>query len=172
MVGEPDFAMIPSDDANYAGAIRLVRTSMMCASEMAITEALAVLEVSTIRGKESEDKAALGDAVYLRTLQSYPADVALAALHELTLTSRWAPSLSEIVEKCERMVQKRRDLLASLEWSSRQTEQALLPRPAPERPVDFEPAPDLTSDPRPPIRSAQSMAEALRGMETCRDELS
>ena len=121
MAGEPDFAMIPSEGADYAGAIDLVKNTMQSASVMAITEALAVLEVSTVRGKESEDKAALGDAVYLRTLQKYPADVALAALHDLTLTCRWAPSLSEVVEKCERMVQKRRDLLVSLEWSAKQT---------------------------------------------------
>ena len=164
MAGEPDFAMIPSEGADYAGAIDLVKNTMQSASVMAITEALAVLEVSTVRGKESEDKAALGDAVYLRTLQKYPADVALAALHDLTLTCRWAPSLSEVVEKCERMVQKRRDLLVSLEWSAKQTTTALLPKPAPERPVSFQEAPVLAVDPAPPVRSAQSMAEALRQM--------
>jgi len=164
MAGEPDYAMIPDQDADFFGAIALVRQSMEPANELAMTKALAVLEVSTVRGKESEDRAALGEAVYIRTLQGYPADVALAALHELTLTSRWAPALSEIVEKCERMVQKRRDLLVSLKWSAKQPIAALLPKPAPERPVDFDTAPVLTRDPAPPIRSAQSMAEALRGM--------
>jgi hypothetical protein len=164
MAGEPDYAMIPDQDADFVGAIALVRQSMEPATEMALTKALAVLEVSTVRGKESQDKAALGDAVYLRTLGGYPADVALAALHELTLTSRWAPALSEIVEKCERMVQKRRDLLVSLEWSAKQPIAALLPKPAPERPVGFDEAPVLSVDPAPPVRSAQSMAEALRQM--------
>jgi hypothetical protein len=164
MAGEPDYAMIPDRDADFAGAIALVRQSMEPAHDLALTKALAVLEVSTVRGKESEDRAALGDAVYVRTLQGYPADVALAALHELTLTARWAPALSEIVEKCERMVQKRRNLLHALEWSAKQPITALLPKPAPERPVDFDEAPVLSVDPAPPVRSAQSMAETLRGL--------
>ena len=164
MAGEPDYAMIPDQDADFVGAIALVRQSMEPAHELALTKALAVLEVSTVRGKESEDRAALGDAVYIRTLQGYPADVALAALHELTLTARWAPALSEIVEKCERMVQKRRNLLHALEWSAKQPITALLPKPAPERPVDFDAAPVLSVDPAPPVRSAQSMAETLRGL--------
>jgi hypothetical protein len=164
MVGEPDYAMVPSPDADFVGAIALVRQSMEPATDLALTKALAVLEVSTVRGKESQDKAALGDAVYLRTLGGYPADVALAALYVLTLTSRWAPSLSEIVEKCECMVQKRRDLLVSLEWSAKQPIASLLPKPAPERHVDFDAAPVLSVDPAPPIRSAANMLETLRGM--------
>jgi hypothetical protein len=164
MVGEPDYAMIPDQDADFVGAIALVRQSMEPATDLALTKALAVLEVSTVRGKESQDKAALGDAVYLRTLGNYPADVALAALHELTLTSRWAPALSEIVDKCERMVQKRRDMLVSLEWSAKQPMAALLPKPAPERPVDFDTAPVMSVDPAPPVRSAVDMAATLRGL--------
>jgi hypothetical protein len=66
--------------------------------------------------------------------------------------------------KLEALTQKRRDILYELEWSAKQPTTALLPKPAPERPVDFEEAPVLSVDPAPPVRSAQSMAEALRGM--------
>lgn len=161
-IGEPDYAMIPVGDADYVGAIEVVQNSMQHASDMAISAALAVLEVSTVRGKESHDRASLGDAVYLRTLGGYPADVALSALNHFTMTSKFAPALCEIVEKCEALVQKRRDILASLIWSQGKTFKAVAdPRPRMEKPDEV---PNLEKPIQPPRLSPADMASQLRGM--------
>lgn len=119
MSGEPDFEMLPVGQADYAGAIDLVQHTMKPASETVLSQALAVLEVATVRGKESKESAALGNAVYLGTLARYPHDVALAAIHDLTMTAKFSPALSEIIEKCEQLVLKRRVLLHALTWSQK-----------------------------------------------------
>ena len=169
--GEPDIAMVPvSRVCDYDSAIAAVRLAMTHADPNTLARAYAECVARFPPVREDQDSANAAVAVSIRTLMKYPADVAMAALEGWS--GDWAPRADGLQKSCERLVQKRRDLLASLEWSARQTEQALLPRPAPERHVDFEPAPDLLNEPRPPIRSAQSMAEALRGMETLKDELS
>ena len=119
MSGEPDFEMVPVGQADYAGAIELVQNTMMPATDAVLSQALAVLEVATVRGKESRESAALGSAVYMGTLARYPHDVALAAIHDLTMTAKFAPALSEIVDKCEQLVFKRRALLHALTWSQK-----------------------------------------------------
>ena len=169
--GEPDIAMVPvSRVCDYDSAIAAVRLAMTHADPNTLARAYAECVARFPPVREDQDSANAAVAVSIRTLMKYPADVAMAALEGWS--GDWAPRADGLEKACEKLVQKRRDLLASLEWSARQTEQALLPRPAPERHVDFEPAPDLLNEPRPPIRSAQSMAEALRGMETLKDELS
>lgn len=165
MAGEPDFAMIPVGQADYATAIELVQNTMQPATELALSEALAVLEVSTVRGKESEDKAMLGDATYIRVLRGYPHDVALAAIMDMVLVSKFAPALSEIVERCEKLVQPRRNLLASLIWSKGRTFKEA-------KPVEqvssksWDEAPDYgMAQPAMPIRDKADMAKQLRDLE-------
>lgn len=164
MVGEPDFAMIPVGQADYATAIELVQNTMRPASDLALSEALAVLEVSTVRGRESEDKAMLGDAVYIRTLQGYPHDVALSAINDMVMTCKFAPALSELVERCEKLVQPRRNLLASLMWSKGKTFEA--PKPAEQiSGKTWQEAPDYgNAQPAMPIRDKADMAKQLREM--------
>jgi hypothetical protein len=119
MSGEPDFEMVPVGQADYAGAIDLVQHTMRPASDVLLSQALAVLEVSTVRGRESKESAALGNSVYLSILAKYPHDVALTAIYDLTMTAKFAPALSEIIDKCEQLVSKRRALLHALIWSQK-----------------------------------------------------
>jgi len=165
MQGEPDTAMIPtSNNYDYQGAISAVRLAMTPADPNSLATAYAECVARFPSYREDQDSAKAAVAVSIRTLMKYPADVALAALEGWR--GEWAPRADGIEKACERLVHKRRSLLASLEWSAQQTKQALLPKPAPVRDVDFMSAPDLQLDPRPPLRSAQAMSEALRGLES------
>jgi len=163
MTGEPDLAMVPiGNDYDYQSAMSAVRLAMTPADPNNIAKAYAECVARFPSVREDQDSAKAAVAVSIRTLMKYPADVARAALEGWS--GDWAPRADGLEKACERLVQKRRNLLASLEWSAKQPITALLPKPAPERPVDFDEAPVLSVDPAPPVRSAQSMAEALRQM--------
>lgn len=161
--GEPDIAMIPtSNDYDYQGAIYAVRLAMTPADPNKIARSYAECVARFPSVREDQDSAKAAVAVSIRTLMKYPADVAMAALDGWS--GDWAPRADGLEKACERLVQKRRNLLVSLEWSSKQPITGLLPKPAPERPASFQEAPLLLIDPAPPVRSAQLMAEALRKM--------
>jgi hypothetical protein len=165
MAGEPDYAMVPvRDDPDFQAAYNAAQLAMVPAPDEMIIAAIGVLEAKCKRGKESDGAGDLGLRVFVSELRKYPADVVLTVLSDWGNENIFAPSWHELKVKLDKATQKRRDLLVSLEWSSKQPTTALLPKPAPERPVDFDTAPVLSVDPAPPVRSAQSMAEALRGM--------
>jgi len=165
LIGEPDYAMVPvRDDPNFDAAYNAVRLAMVPAPDEMIIAALGVLEAKCKRGKETDELGKFGLKVFLSELRNYPADVVLTVLKNWGDQNVFAPSWHELKVKLDAGTQKRRDMLYALEWSAKQPTTALLPKPAPERPVGFDEAPVLSVDPAPPVRSAQSMAEALRGM--------
>ena len=165
LVGEPDYAMVPvRDDPDFQAAYDAVRLAMVSAPDDVIIAAIGVLEAKCKRGKESEGAGDLGLRVFVAELRKYPADVVLSVLSDWGNENIFAPSWHELKVKLDKATQKRRDMLVSLEWSAKQPIAALLPKPAPERPVDFDEAPVLSRDPAPPVRSAVDMAAALRGL--------
>jgi hypothetical protein len=165
LIGEPDYAMVPvRDDPDFQAAYNAIHLAMVPAPDEMIIAALGVLEAKCKRGKESDGAGDLGLRVFVSELRNYPADVVLTVLKNWGDQNIFAPSWHELKVKLDAGTQKRRDMLYALEWSAKQPITALLPKPAPERPVSFDEAPVLTRDPAPPVRSAQSMAEALRGM--------
>jgi len=164
MVGEPEYAMVPIGVADYEGAIAAVKASMTPCPDSVLEKALALLSSRCAGRRGDGDETGFKVAVVKNDLRAYPVDVVLFVLEEWSKINRWLPERADLFPKLEALTQKRRDMLYELEWSAKQPTSALLPKPAPERPVSFQEAPVLTRDPAPPIRSAQSMAEALRGM--------
>ncbi|MCA3080409.1 MAG: hypothetical protein ING71_16665 [Rhodocyclaceae bacterium] len=165
LVGEPDYAMVPvRDDPDFQAAYDAVRLAMVSAPDDVIIAAIGVLEAKCKRGKESDGAGDLGLRVFVAELRKYPADVVLSVLSDWGNENIFAPSWNELKVKLDKATQKRRDMLVSLEWSAKQPIAALLPKPASERPIDFDEAPVLSRDPAPPVRSAVDMAAALRGL--------
>ena len=165
LVGEPDFALVPvRSDFSFQAAYDAVMLAMLPAPDELIIAALSVIEAKCKRGKESDEAGSFSLKVFVSELRSYPADVVLSVLKAWGDQNIFAPSWHELKVKLDAAQQKRRDLIFAIEWSSKQKKQALSPKPAPVDKVDFMPAPDLQLDPRPPLRSAQAMSEALRGL--------
>jgi hypothetical protein len=164
MAGEPDYAMVPIGSADYVGAIAAVKASMTPCPDSVLEKALALLSSRCAGRRGDGDETVFKVAVVKNDLRTYPVDVVLFVLDEWSKNNRWLPERADLFPILEAWTQKRRNLLVSLEWSAKQPTAALLPKPAPERPMDFDTAAVLSVDPAPPIRSAQSMAEALRGM--------
>jgi hypothetical protein len=164
MVGEPDYAMVPIGVADYEGAIAAVKASMTPCPDSVLEKALALLSSRCAGRRGDGDETGFKVAVVKNDLRAYPVDVVLFVLEEWSKINRWLPERADLFPKLEALTQKRRDMLYELEWSAKQPISGLLPKPAPERPVGFDEAPVLSVDPAPPIRSAQSMAEALRQM--------
>ena len=165
LVGEPDYAMAPvRDDPDFQAAFDAVNLAMVPAPDDVIIAAIGVLEAKCKRGKESDSAGDLGLRVFVSELKKYPADVVLTVLSDWGDQNTFAPSWHELKVKLDQSVHKRREILHAIEWSAKQPTQDLLPKPVPERPVNFEPAPDLMVDPAPPTRTAQDMAKQLRGM--------
>ena len=165
LVGEPDYAMVPvRDDPDFQAAYNAAQLAMVPAADEMIIAAIGVLEAKCKRGKESEGAGDLGLRVFVGELRKFPADVVLTVLSDWGNENIFAPSWHELKVKLDKATQKRRDLLVSLEWSAKQPITALLPKPAPERPVDFDTAPVLSVDPAPPIRLAANMLETLRNI--------
>jgi hypothetical protein len=163
LVGEPEYAMIPADGANYFKAIAAVEMAMAPASKSAIETALAVLEVSTNRSKEGAWAAKLGLAVFAGALGRYPADIALTVLARMSETIRWAPPLSDILEACDNAVAPRRELLASLIWSQGKTFKEVKNLPPPRYVPDE--VLDIEAHIHPPTRTQQAQSQELANME-------
>ena len=164
-IGEPDFQMVAIDgmDVDWQGAIDAVQLALTPPDDDMIEKALAILEVQTKRRAEDDQVASLGLRVYVNGLKKYPADVVLEVLRRWPEKSPWAPSWKELFDDLEALTQPRRNLLHSVTWSRDK------PAPKPTRSITesgktWDEAPVLTRDPAPPIRSAQSMADALRGL--------
>jgi len=161
MVGEPDYAMVPIGVADYEGAIAAVKASMTTCPDSVLEKALALLSSRCAGRRGDGDETGFKVAVVKNDLRAYPIDVVLFILDEWSKINRWLPERADLFPKLEALTQKRRDILYALEWSAKQPIAALLPKPAPERPVDFDDAPVLSVDPALPIRSAANMLETL-----------
>lgn len=159
--------MVPIDGAevNWQGAIDAVNLAMTCLDDVALEQALAVLEVKTKRRAEADMVADLGLKVFVSELRKYPADVVLEVLRRWPEKSPWAPSWNELFLDLETMTQKRRDILASLMWSKGRTFKEA-------KPVEqisgktWDEAPDHGfAPPAMPIRDKADMAKQLRDLE-------
>lgn len=90
---------------------------------------ISALHSVTVGQRKSEDTTELAFDIYVTTLGRYPADVAREACSSL-MVSKWFPTLGEVIDRCDKLVSSRREMLASLEGWKPETEKQRLEREA------------------------------------------
>ena len=166
LVGEPETAFVTDGrDVDWQSAFNAVSLAMLPAPADVLEQELGLVEVLCARGKEDGETAELGLMAFVGRLSKYPADVALKCLRDWPEENKYGPDWETLSKKLKSMAQERRDILASIEWSSQQKPDAMgLPAPRRDIAASFEHAPDLEIKPKPPAMSQSEMAARLRAM--------
>ena len=89
---------------NAKAAFDLVSAAMAPMEREMLEEYLAVLDAVTATGRRSDNRAKLAFEVYSQYLSWYPADVIKAALNEFIKTSKWFPTLFEVIDEANKLV--------------------------------------------------------------------
>ncbi len=116
--GEPELELVSGPDASLLEARKLVEDAMRAAPDRKLAGAVATLGTLVRRREYEEDEGRLQLHAYVAQLRRYPADVALEALSLWPSQSEFWPSWFELEQICERLVLRRRQILAALDHAA------------------------------------------------------
>ena len=101
-------------EENYPVALAKLEAAMEPPTSDQAEEWLVLLQAATASAKRSEEGSAVSLALYAGALRRYPADVAKSACEDIATTAKWFPVLSDIIERCDRLVYNRRAMISSM----------------------------------------------------------
>lgn len=110
----PDGCGISGKFENLPAALEKVRGAMVPAERGQVEEWLTLLQVATAGAKRSEAGTELALDLYTGALARYPADVAKTACMNLAMSSRWFPTLADLIEEADRLAAPRKQMFEAL----------------------------------------------------------
>jgi len=99
---------------NMQAALAKVEGASIGPTKDQAEEWLAILQVATAGGRKTEANHRLALGVYSGALTRYPADVAKEACYRLATSSKWFPTLADVIEQCDLLSAPRMLMLQGL----------------------------------------------------------
>lgn len=106
---------------NLPAALDKVRTAMVPATPKDAKGWLVLLQAATVQRNTTDASSAVAYAMYSAELCRWPADVAKAVCDRMARGigrppgTNWFPTLAEIIQECERLSHRRREMLKALQ---------------------------------------------------------